>query len=78
MIKQVIFIAFLVVMAGFIWWRFYVSMRDQMADVRGAIYVRQEQPLLFWFSTSMMAVGATLISLIALTLGYGAISGSLD
>jgi hypothetical protein len=78
MIGQILYIALFTLVAGFIWWRFYVSMRDQKASVRGAVYVKGEQPIQYWLSTSMMAIGALLISLVALVFIYGAIAGPLD
>ena len=75
MIIQVLWTAFFALVAGFVWWRFYVSMRDQKADVRGAVFARREEPVSYWFCTSLMGIGAVLTSVIALIFVYGVISG---
>ena len=75
MIKVAPYVMFFVGMAGFMWWRFYVSARDQVATVKWAGYRMSNEPITYWLSTSMMAIGALLTSLIALAFGYGLITG---
>jgi hypothetical protein len=62
--------------AGFMWWRVYVSARDQVVTLRGAKYPRSDEPIAFWLSVSVMAFGALLVSLITMTFLYGLFASS--
>ncbi|MFK3889282.1 hypothetical protein [Sphingomonas sp. NPDC079357] len=75
MIVLALYILFFAVAAGFMWWRFYVSIQDQIATVKWAKYRRSGEPIAYWLSTSMMMIGALLTSSIALIFGYGLLAG---
>jgi len=74
-IVVMLYILFFTAAASFMWWRFYVSARDQVATVKWARYRRSNEPITYWLSTSMMAIGALLTSLIALVFAYGLFAG---
>jgi hypothetical protein len=74
-IEVAFYILFFAAAASFMWWRFYVSVRDQVAAVKWARYSRTEEPAVYWFSTSMMMIGALFASLIAVIFGYGLFAG---
>ncbi|AXJ95940.1 hypothetical protein DM480_10915 [Sphingomonas sp. FARSPH] len=75
MIEAALYILFFAAVASFMWWRFYVSVRDKIAIVKWARYSRSDEPIVYWFSTSMMMIGALLTSLIAVIFGYGLFAG---
>jgi hypothetical protein len=74
-IEASLYIALFAGCAAFMWWRFYVSARDQVATVKWAKYRRSDEPVTYWFSTSMMAIGALMTTLIALIFCYGLFAG---
>ena len=70
-----LYVLFFVAAASFMWWRFYVSVRDKVATVKWARYPRSAEPVAYWFSTSLMMIGALFASVIAVIFGYGLFAG---
>jgi hypothetical protein len=74
-IEAALYILFFAAAASFMWWRFYVSVRYEVATVKWAQYPRSGEPIAYWFSTSMMLSGALFASSLAVIFGYGLFAG---